>query len=222
VSRACKLSERAYTTYVNVNPRIEVLNFRVIAASTTLKPALIPIAACAIKCPTPVQNRYDNLARHALHARQTLSTRMAGRSRTKPIRVGRDSRRDRKRDCSLRDGGERRCFRNAVSLDGGAGDHAAAILRAARSPTLVALDRGALATALSGPRLQLVPGTTLLAQPTPSAEDRFLALPPVHRADLEGQQRVELPRSLRGRRMMGWTAPRTASACQDGRCRNPI
>ena len=23
-------------------------------------------------------------------------------------------------------------------------------------------------------------------------------------------------------RMMGWTAPRTASACQDGRCRNPI
>jgi hypothetical protein len=22
--------------------------------------------------------------------------------------------------------------------------------------------------------------------------------------------------------MMGWTAPRTASACQDGRCRNPI
>jgi hypothetical protein len=23
-------------------------------------------------------------------------------------------------------------------------------------------------------------------------------------------------------RMMGWTAPRTASACQDGRCQNPI
>jgi hypothetical protein len=31
----------------------------------------------------------------------------------------------------------------------------------------------------------------LLAQPTPSADVRFLALPPVHRADLEGQQRVE-------------------------------
>jgi class 3 adenylate cyclase len=24
------------------------------------------------------------------------------------------------------------------------------------------------------------------------------------------------------RRMMGWTAPRTASVCQDGRCQNPI
>src|SRR6202167_4450306 len=85
---------------------------------------------------------------------------MAGRSRTKPIRVGRVSRRDRKRDCSLRDGGEPHCFRNAVSPDGDIGDHAAAILRAARSSTLVALDRGALATALSAPRLQLVPGTT--------------------------------------------------------------
>src|SRR5271163_955802 len=30
-----------------------------------------------------------------------------------------------------------------------------------------------------------------------------------------------LTRSPRHRGMMGWTAPRTASACQDGRCQNP-
>jgi Transposase len=44
---------------------------------------------------------------------------------------------------------------------------------------------------------------------------------PVHRADPEGQQRVGLTRWLNRRRTMGWTAPRTASACQDGRCQNP-
>jgi hypothetical protein len=50
----------------------------------------------------------------------------------------------------------------------------------------------------------------------------FSRLPPVHRADLEGRQRVEHAYSPSRPGMMGWTAPRTASACQDGRCRNLI
>ena len=41
--------------------------------------------------------------------------------------------------------------------------------------------------------------------------------------DLQGQNPIGCYRGDRsGRRLMGWTAPRTASACQDGRCRNPI
>src|SRR5580704_5979016 len=34
--------------------------------------------------------------------------------------------------------------------------------------------------------------------------------------------RVDLTRCPSLRRMMGWTVPRTASACQDGRCQQPI
>src|ERR1700691_1969242 len=50
---------------------------------------------------------------------------------------------------------------------------------------------------------------TLLARPSLQPKSAFSRFPPVHRADLEGQQRVDLNRSSRGPRMTALCAKGT-------------
>ena len=55
----------------------------------------------------------------------------------------------------------------------------------------------------------LLPEAAIVAQPTPSAKVRFLVLPPVHWAELEGLLRVDLTRSPSRRRTTGICAKPT-------------